>query len=329
VWCAVLGTSAQAQEVEPLEPLLSGAALDAHLYMPLPGSRNELSLIFNGYRRGTIEPCGCISHKLGGIDKEARLERQLADKNMPFVHVDAGGFVKDPTVPHAVALSALQMQAFELMHVDAMNVSFHDLGIGVAALHDSQTSFSLPLISCNVLDETSRTIFAPVAHLTRALSGGRQVRVSIVGATRMRIPQTSKEPQRLATSHTPCFVSDPEQALRKTVPEARRDCDLLIVLLYDTSDAARDMLRRLEGEARIDVLVAGESRGQLTTPSRIGNTWIVGTGFEGRQVGHMQLHIGDEGITSASAKMVEVVQNMPPVPELTTLVKKAAELKLN
>jgi 2',3'-cyclic-nucleotide 2'-phosphodiesterase (5'-nucleotidase family) len=328
VACALLllTRASHAQDAAP-EPLLTGTALDAHLFpaSPTPSS-GTLSLVFNGYRRGMIEPCGCINHKLGGIDKEARLEARLQDLQMPFVHADAGGFIKEPTVPHAAQLSDLQMQAFQLMHVDALNVGFHDLGLGLPLLRDWQTSRSLPMISCNLIDETSHTIFAPYRVVTRRV-GSREVRVAFIGSTRMRIPQSSRLPQLVPIARTPCFISDPGEALRKYLPELRTKCDVLVLLHYDTRDAARALIEKLTPETGIDILVAGESRGQLASPARIGKTWLVGAGFEGRQVGHLQLQPGEDGITTASTKMVEVLQTLPPVPEFTPLVEQAARLK--
>jgi 2',3'-cyclic-nucleotide 2'-phosphodiesterase (5'-nucleotidase family) len=319
---AALASSQASAVTTSTEPLLTGHALDQHLF-PVENAgqlTNTLSLIFNGYRRGMIEPCGCVDHRLGGIDKEARLAARVRELSIPLVQVDAGGFIKEPAAAQARALTRLQLMALQSMKLDAVNVSFHDLGFGLGYLRDAQTSFSLPFTSCNVVDATSTPLFEPVHRIRVELKNGSSVRVGVIGATRFR---TSLASSAVAGGFA---VIDPVAAIRRYLPPLRRESDVIVLLNYDTREETGELLRTLGADARIDIAIAGESAGKLATPSEENGTWLVSGGFEGRQVGHMMLQFDKSKLITAATSMVEVLQTLPPVPEYSKLVHEAENL---
>lgn len=161
-------------------------------------SSSVLAIHYNGYRRSQLEPCGCISKQLGGIDKEARLIQRTADLGIPVVKVDAGGFMKDMPNDNILMMTKHLLRALSAMKVDAINVGFMDLGGGVKYLKDIQTSLSLPFISANVVDQTSATLFEPYKIVTAKLKNGETVRVGIIGVTRPRVQ--AQPPQRASAS---------------------------------------------------------------------------------------------------------------------------------
>lgn len=308
--------------------MLADDALDRHLFpSPFPSlSSSTLSLVFNGYRRGMIEPCGCVAHKLGGIDKEARLPLRLTGLHIPHVLVDAGGFTKEATADAATTRTRLQLEALHSMHIDAINVSFHDLGLGVGFVREEQTSWSLPLISCNVVDNSGALLFPAFKKFSLTLQSGEALKVGVIGVTRPRLRSASTD-DTSTTNETRYVVADVESSLRKWLPLVVANSDFTIVLLYDTRDEARKLIDRLGPGPKVNVVVAGESQGQLTTPMQINGTWLVGAGFEGRQVGHMLLVKGKDGTTVAGTKMVEVLQSLPPVPELSAIVERSRSIR--
>lgn len=134
-----------------------------------------------------IEPCGCVSHQLGGIDKEARLVEWLKEHELPTLKADAGGFMKDVPNDQAILASRFVLRALALMKYDAINVGYPDLSAGLKFLRDERTSLSLPLISANVLDATSSPIFMPYKIVPVHLTTGTEVRIGFIGVTRPRV----------------------------------------------------------------------------------------------------------------------------------------------
>jgi hypothetical protein len=57
---------------------------------------------------------------------------------------------------------------------------------------------------------------------------------------------------------------------------------------------------------------------------------LVATGFEGRQVTHTVLEIPAEGRpTRGGAAFIEITQDIPPVPEVTTMIEEARKAAMN
>src|SRR5690606_38877083 len=61
----------------------------------LERTSDVLCIIYNGFRRSQFDPCGCVTHQLGGLDKEARLVTRIEEMKVPALEVDAGGWVRD------------------------------------------------------------------------------------------------------------------------------------------------------------------------------------------------------------------------------------------
>lgn len=314
---------------------LDTAGLDAHFF-PLnldPASLSSaLSIVYNGYRRSSIDPCGCVSHQLGGLDKEARIYERLKEYQIPALKVDAGGFFKE--MPYEVHRTRTRhmMDAYADLGMDAINIGFPDSSAGISYLKDMMTSKSLPFISANIVDQTSATVFEPYKVVEKELADGQKVRVGIIGVTRARDP---KNPVVLIAAGSPpeppnteYFVRDEKEAILEVLPKVQAESDIVVVLHYAQRSAVQKLAIALGNPSPVQVVVAGEYQGAFKDMVEMNGFRLVSGGFEGRQFGHLLLNFGaDKTIASAGQKYVEVLQTIPPVPEISKHLEAAkAEL---
>jgi hypothetical protein len=357
------------------------------LFIPrdVPAERDGMfSLVYSGYRHSVMEPCGCVSHQLGGIDKEARLPARLAQLGFPMAKADAGGFLREAATPNYVVQTKHTMAAVAQMKYDVVNVGFPDVTQGMKYLRDLQSSYSLPFVSANIVDSAGKPLFDPYKLVTLDLKDGQKVRVGFIGITRSRtqVPaqpvaqyKPATPPPSMAAPHgaltpkpvlparpekafpeklvpavgdksatepqaflgaepakglgadTPAEpsaegyeIKDPAEALQKYLPELREKADVIVLLDYENRQSCAGLLQKLGEGTGINVAVAGEYAGVSTGVDEVFGTRLVSAGFEGRQVGHMMIECKDKKPARFFNTLVEVVQTLPVVPEVTAFI---------
>ncbi|MCX7625390.1 MAG: hypothetical protein N2Z21_04185, partial [Candidatus Sumerlaeaceae bacterium] len=300
---------------------MSAPALETFV-MPvgLPPNRNNLlSIVYNGYRRSSLEPCGCVSHKLGGIDREAAVLEAITSGGLPLVKLEAGGYVRDMAAESQAFKTATKhlLRALSALGYDVFNVSATDLEIGKDFLIDALGARADRLVSANLVDPvTSEPLFKTYQIIPVTLRNDTNLRLGVTGITRGRIgiPTPGAAPKSYA-------VQDPVEALRKVIPELQKKCDVVILLAYMNREAlANDVLSRLETAVRPDIAIAGEYLGNRNDVENVSGVMVVSGGFEGRQVGHLVLEIRDGKIAQQFNKLVEIEQTIPPKAEITQIV---------
>lgn len=138
--------------------------------------------------------------------------------------------------------------------------------------------------------------------------------------TRPRIMKRAEKQTQVTTTPPEYQILDAADCISRYLPELRRDSDVVVLLVYASRDDTQRLLSNLDPDSTADIAVSGESPKSLVTPTQYNGTWIVGGGFEGRQVGHMMIQFSREGISGVASKMVELVQAIPSVPELKKII---------
>ncbi len=311
---------ASAAPVKVTPTPMSNQLLDTHI-MPAgvpPDRRALFSIIYNGYRRSSLEPCGCVSHKLGGIDREAKVLERLTTTGMPLVKLEAGGYVRDmaeQSDSYRIASQYL-LKALAKLDYDVFNVGAPDIHAGKEFLEQALGPKADRLISANVVDPaTSTPLFLPYRIVPVTLRTGETVRVGVVGITRPRFVVAENEPApRYA-------VAEPVASLKKVLPELQKKSDIVILLAYMNRDLlTREVLERLGSDAGVDIAIAGEFMGARHDIQNVQGIRVVSGGFEGRQVGHVVLEWRDGKLTREFNKLVEIEQTIPQVPEISELI---------
>jgi len=321
---------------KPPEKPMTQEQLDKHVVPSnvLNQTSNVISLAYSGYRRSTVDPCGCVTHQLGGIDKEARLIKRLEELKIPVVTVDAGGFVRDMPTDRDFERSKTALQALKVMGVDAVNVSFTDLGGGVDKLKEIATAADVKLISANVAGGDGNLLFDPYVIIDAKTAEDKPIKIGVIGVTRPRVAITTKPSDAAAATTGSATgaqkrgagnsftITDPTEALVKHVPELRGKADVVVALLYDRRDHAPTLINTLSAEAHPDVVITSEWLNPNTAIMNAGSTRIVSAGFEGRQMGLLTLGFEGTKLSTASNQLVEILQTIPPLAEVTAVMEK-------
>lgn len=281
------------------------------------------SLLHSSNRRSSLEPCSCPAHPLGGIDREAKIAKLIAEGGQPQLKVDAGGYLRVPAnEPSKIGVRYIA-EALAKMQVDAVNVGASDLSSGLGFLQDLQTSFSLPLVSANVRTKNGKAAFPAYRVSKLKLMNGKKVSVAIVGVTK---PVDG----RIPTAPQPDYeITDPVAALKETLPKAKKESDLIILLAYYTREDVPALLEKLGDTAKsIPIVVCGEfTAGKakdyyMNNAQRVGSTWVLTGGFEGRQIGHAIVEVEDGKIVSIAPKLIEIEMFVPQDPDFTPYLTK-------
>ncbi len=291
--------------------------LDTHI-MPAgapPDRRSVLSVVYNGYRRSSLEPCGCVSHKLGGIDREAQVVERLKALSLPVVKLEAGGYIRDNALASEnfrVASKHL-LKALAALDYDVLNVGAPDALAGKAFLAENLGKHADRLVSANIVDPTSSApLFSKYRIIEVKLGDGTQVRIGVTGVTRQRI---GVSPQ------APTFqVLDPLPAIKEVVKELQGNCDFIILLAYMNRETLRQTLEQLGPDPGIDVAIAGEFLGVFHQIDNVNGVRMVSGGFEGRHVGHLLLQMQNGKIAQALNKLVDIEQTIPPHPDYSHFI---------
>lgn len=306
---------------------------------------NVVSLVYNAARRSQLDPCGCVSKQLGGVDKEGRLYVWLDEQGIPSVRVDAGGFLKIGTNPYFPVQAKHLLHAMTKMGMDAINVGVDDLGQGLELLREAETSGPIPFVSANIIGPDDKPIFEPFRIKTVKTQEGQEVKFGIIGVTRPPVQSALARQAKLTSpgatvttnpleqtaidqnTTTAWHVMPPPDAIAKYLPDLRKKVDVVVLLDYESRDFTIGSLKNRLGEnaSMIDVAIAGEYLSPNAMITMQGPTRVVSTGFEGRYVSQMMLEMRDGKIADAKNALIEVVQNIPSVPEITNLMEESRE----
>ena len=200
-------------------------------------------------------------------------------------------------------------KAYNQFPVDVLNVSSHDLRyfaqtFSKANSSRAETSLLLDrIVGANTVVE-SKSQLAPKPFIVREMPSreeGKAIRVAFVGLT-----ETTPAPP-IGFKFT-----DPAEAARITVPQARKTADVIIVLAKLSAAEADRVARETPG---IDVIIAGnaESLAQsFTPPHYISQTLIVFTPFETRMVGELRFYRGAQGKFTTKQRFITLDEILVP-----------------
>jgi nitrate/TMAO reductase-like tetraheme cytochrome c subunit len=245
--------------------------------------------------------------------------------------VDTGYFTADERSAHGrlrpdvVTKNDWVLKAYSQFPVDALNVSSHDLRyfasrlskVGLARLAETEPLFNR-LVSANTIDErTDLQIVRPflVREVSSRRTGAKPVRIAFIGLT-----ETAPNPP------PGIRFTDPAEAARRTVPEARKVADLVVVLakLKSQQEVAR-IAREAPG---IDVIIDGNASALedgFTVPVYVGPTLIVYTPYETRMLGELRFYRDAQGKFSTKQRFVTLDELLVPEdPSAKHLVNAAA-----
>jgi 2',3'-cyclic-nucleotide 2'-phosphodiesterase (5'-nucleotidase family) len=238
---------------------------------------------------------------------------------VPALLVDTGYFVSDERSTHGELRPDVAvkddwiLKAYGEFPVDVVNVSSHDLRYFSRLFKPKPSSQNASsdamldrLVSANIVSD-SAGVRAPHPFVVRELSleqtNGRakKLRVAFIGLT-------ETEP----VSPPGLRFTDSVEAARRTLPEARKNADLVIALAKVSTEQAARIAREVPG---IDVVIAGNGltlEQSFTPPLYVGKTLIVFTPFETRMLGELRFYLNAQGSFSTRQRFIALDEVLVP-----------------
>jgi hypothetical protein len=239
-----------------------------------PGTRapeRRLTLFYTGAVHGTLEPCGCTSDPLGGVDRYAALvnrQRKLG----PTLIVDAGNLL--------FPLGGLAGPKREAGGLRArfLAAELGKLGLAGAGLGPSDLAAGAEAV-------VPKRLAANLAgHAIVAPSEVRQVGAIRVGLMGIADPAVLKDYDLRA--------SDPVEAAAREAASLRQKGAELVVAVAAVN---RPLGRKIARAAAIDFMVLGREIGEgLPRADKVDDTYLLAAGEEMQRVGRVDVVLRGE-----------------------------------
>jgi len=242
--------------------------------------------------------------------------------------VESGYFLSEESDAHGrlrpdtIVKNDWVMKGYEEFPLDVANVSSHDLKYFAGGFVKSATknqSLLNRLVGANIVSESS-DINSPRPFLIREVpsrqTGEKPTKIAFVGLTE------TKPAAPPGFKFTDCI-----EAARRSVPEAKKSADLVVVLAkLSAADAAR-VAREVSG---IDIIIDGNAESlaeSFTSPFYVGQTLIVFTPFETRMMGELRFYRGAQGKFTTKQRFIALDEALVPEDPVAKKIVDAATLK--
>ena len=168
----------------PLSRSTASTTTETKPYVAAISPGSAATLLYSGSRGSKLEPCGCRSLNLGGIDHEAAMVQAVRGITSATVTVDAGGFFREFTDENMRLQTYHLLEALKKLDVQAINVGYPDLRQSIGNLIKLRDELGLPLISANIINTTTHSpVFEPYKMLTIKQADGKILKVAVLGVT--------------------------------------------------------------------------------------------------------------------------------------------------
>ena len=275
---------------------------------------------------------------MGGLARRVSYTERFRERlaQIPSLLADTGYFLTDERSAHGelrpdvAAKDAWVAKAYDQFPVDVVNLSSRDLKYFSRFLSkpefDTRAAASpllRKLVSANTV-AASANMVSPQPFIVREVpvrhgNGGAAVlRVAFVGLT-----ETEPAPP------SGFKFTDPVDAAKHAVPEARKRADLVIVLGNLKPENATRIAREAPG---IDVMIVtnSQSNGAIFTPPAQGDkTLILFTSFETRMLGELRFYRDPQGKFSTVSRYITLDDAVPDNLAAKQLTVSAAQVETN
>ncbi|MEA1950408.1 MAG: multiheme c-type cytochrome [Planctomycetota bacterium] len=186
----------------------------------------KLAIVITGREDGYIEPCGCagLESMKGGLSRRHTMIEQLLARGWPLLRVDVGGLSKGYGVQAELKFQ-ITVDAMKKMGYHAIGFSPNDLQLPVdslVAVADNSETNPSPFISANVgLLGFDAEITAPW-------------RVVEVGGIKVGVTSVLGKQYQKKLAGGDIEFADPEDAIKRVLPEMKKHCRLMILLAHAT-----------------------------------------------------------------------------------------------
>ena len=255
-----------------------------------------LAILFGANLRGNLEMCDC-NHPRGGLARRVGYVEAFRKKfnQTPVIQLEAGQFLIDSTgyADYTMLQNEQVARAYSRWPIDVINLGRYDLIWARKMLEReglAQRTAALPmlknLISANGVFEPATA--APPGFIVKEVTGPRikgrkkRLRIGFVGLA---------EPNKPGEGMFDATVTNLFEAGRKAVLQARKQCDVLVIVAHCEFQPA---LRLARENPEADLVIAGDAETVFNT-RQIGKTMVVCAAPGNTQEGDLRLYLAPDG----------------------------------
>lgn len=271
---------------------------DTHSYLEL---HHELYYGAKGIRMGKAGGYARIQSLVKGIRKEREGKVLFLDNGDTFHGTHEAVETK----------GACMVPVLNLLGLDAM--TFHwDTAYGPAALKDLASQLSYPILAINVFrKDTKELFFEP--YLMKEING---IKVGIIGIASNMVDKTMPP----SFSEGLVFTLGKEELPGWIEKVKAEGAELVVMLSHLGFPQDVQMVKDVKG---IDVCISGHTHNRLRKPEVVNGTYIIQSGSQGSFLGHIDLTLDEDGISSLRHELLDVSEDVPEDEEMKELVDKA------
>lgn len=227
-----------------------------------------------------------------------------ARPGVPVVWLDAGNFLSEPSA-RSRRENEIEVAGMRRLGVAVANVGPLETAWGLDGLASLLAGQAIPLVSANLTrTDGSPAPFPAWRRVDVAVGPGHVIRLGVLGATESAAAGAGWE------------AADVVESVRRWVPAARAESDLVVLLLAGSPDLAR---RVAEDVPELDAVIGADPRVQ--GPVTVGRTVIVHPGQEGQNLVQLDVRLGAGRRPALDARLVRLSRDRPADPELEELVR--------
>jgi len=280
----------------------------------------EVRLALSANCKTLLETCGCASDKTGGFPEKAALLDQYRREGAPLVVLDAGDAVDTTDLPEK---AEVMIRAMGAAGYGALNIGDQEAGRGLSFLKHIETLTPMAIVSSNLVVAATGELVAKPFVIVDA--GGAKIGVlgvvsavgtpSLSGSPPAGSGTTSANAPRVADE--PLAVRNPEEAIKRYLPQVRKQADAVVVLAHVSPAQSRE-LARIPG---VDVVVGGDQRSDVPDPELVSGTlWIQPPSY-GRFLGVVRLALDGERLRPSQWRIAKVPWKGPRQPEVAKIIE--------
>jgi len=272
--------------------LLKLSVLCLLLFTAPPAEAADVTMLYNASVHAELHDCGCKKLPLGGLARRAALIHDIAADGRVLLLVDAGNLMGDPT-QDTLAQSIFVARQTAEMGYSTVGVGPFEIGHGIEAVNKVTLASGLQFLSANLIVD-SEYPFAPWTVIERG--DVRFGLISVVDPGYARAPYNERVDG--------LRIEDPATALKRELPRLRENCDVVVLLSnMETSAGTIDLLRALESETQIELVVEGAVLRQYEQPGQLGESLILAANARGKYLGQLDLVIDAGSIRSTEGEI--------------------------
>lgn len=182
-----------------------------------PAKHAEVTLVFQSNRLGVLEPCGCHSNPIGGIDREANALAGLKREARTVLYVDAGNLLApegaEKRRSHFQDKATFLTETLDGLGLDVLAPGPQDFALGSDFLRSLALKSKFAWVSSNVLTPASVPFFSPYKLV--------QKNGIVFGIISIADPSVKIEGFQ---------VLGADETLKKWLPDVSRQADVIVVL---------------------------------------------------------------------------------------------------